>query len=99
MGDPRRSASYISFLAGFPDPASLPKGDVVEATRLALERDGEWVLQYGASRGYGRLVDELLIKLRRDQGIEATDREPADHQWRLAGARSAGSGAYATRAT
>ena len=72
MGDPRRSASYISFLAGFPDPASLPKGDVVEATRMALERDGEWVLQYGASRGYGRLVDELLIKLRRDQGIEAS---------------------------
>ncbi len=73
MGDPRRSASLISFLAGFPDPASLPKGDVVEATRLALERDGEWALQYGASRGYGRLVDELLIKLRRDQRIEATE--------------------------
>ncbi len=73
MGDPRRSASLISFLAGFPDPASLPKGDVVEATRLALERDGEWALQYGASRGYQRLVDELLIKLRRDQRIEASE--------------------------
>jgi 2-aminoadipate transaminase len=73
MGDPRRSASLISFLAGFPDPSSLPKGDVVEATRMALERDGEWALQYGASRGYARLVDELLIKLRRDQGIEATE--------------------------
>lgn len=72
MGDPRHSASLISFLAGFPDPASLPKGDVVEATRLAMERDGEWALQYGASRGYGRLVDELLIKLRRDQKIEAS---------------------------
>lgn len=71
MGDPRRSGSFISFLAGFPDPASLPKSDVIEATRLAMERDGEWALQYGAARGYGRLVDELLIKLRRDQGIEA----------------------------
>ena len=73
MGDPRRSASLISFMAGFPDPASLPKGDVVEATRMAMERDGEWALQYGASRGYQRLVEELRTKLRRDQGIEAEE--------------------------
>ena len=73
MGDPRASANYISFLAGFPDPSSLPKGDVIEATRVALERDGEWALQYGASLGYQRLRDELLIKLRRDQGIVASD--------------------------
>lgn len=52
MANPRDSARYISFLAGYPDPASLPKQDVIEATRLALERDGEWVLQYGNSRGY-----------------------------------------------
>lgn len=73
MGDPRRSASLISFLAGFPDPTSLPKGDVVEATRVALERDGEWALQYGASRGYSRLVQELRVKLKRDQGIDARE--------------------------
>jgi 2-aminoadipate transaminase len=73
LGDPRRSASLISFLAGFPDPSSLPKADVIEATRVALERDGEWALQYGASQGYQRLRDELLIKLRRDQGIAASD--------------------------
>jgi 2-aminoadipate transaminase len=73
LGDPKGSANYISFLAGFPDPASLPKGDVIEATRVALERDGEWALQYGAPLGYQRLRDELLIKLRRDQGIVASD--------------------------
>lgn len=73
LGDPRGSAAYISFLAGFPDPSSLPKADVIEATRVALERDGEWALQYGASLGYQRLRDELLIKLRRDQGIVASD--------------------------
>lgn len=72
LGNPRNSANYISFLAGFPDPASLPKNDVAEATRVALERDGAWTLQYGAARGYADLVDQLLIKLRRDQGIEAT---------------------------
>lgn len=71
LNDPRGSAAYISFVAGFPDPGSLPKGDVLESTRIALERDAAWVLQYGATRGYARLVDELLAKLKRDQGIDA----------------------------
>lgn len=73
MANPRDSARYISFLAGYPDPASLPKQDVIEATRLALERDGEWVLQYGNSRGYEQLSEQLLLKLQRDQGITATE--------------------------
>lgn len=72
LGNPRASASKISFLAGFPDPASLPKADVIEATRVALEREGEWALQYGSSRGYPGLIDELVKKLARDQGIKAT---------------------------
>lgn len=71
LGNPRNSANYISFLAGFPDPASLPRDDVAEATRIALERDGEWALQYGATHGYERLIEQLLIKLKRDQGIDA----------------------------
>lgn len=71
LGDPRRSAGKISFFAGFPDPSSLPKGDIIEATRVALEADGEWALQYGATQGYSGLIDELLKKLARDQGIEA----------------------------
>jgi len=71
LGDPRASASKISFYAGFPDPASLPKADIIEATRVALERDGEWALQYGATQGYSGLIDELLKKLARDQGIQA----------------------------
>lgn len=72
LGNPRASASKISFLAGFPDPATLPKADVIEATRVALEREGEWALQYGSSRGYPGLIDELVKKLGRDQRIEAT---------------------------
>lgn len=71
LGDPRASASKISFYAGFPDPASLPKADIIESTRVALERDGEWALQYGATFGYSGLIDELLKKLARDQGINA----------------------------
>lgn len=72
LGDPRRSADRISFFAGFPDPDSLPRRDIIEATRLALEADGEWALQYGATQGYAGLIDELLKKLARDQGIEAS---------------------------
>lgn len=72
LGNPRASASKISFVAGFPDPASLPKADVIEATRIALEREGEWALQYGAAQGYPGLLDELVTKLGRDQGIAAT---------------------------
>lgn len=71
MNDPRDSSRMISFYAGFPDPASLPRHDIIEATRVALERDGEWALQYGATRGYPGLIDELLKKLSRDQGISA----------------------------
>jgi 2-aminoadipate transaminase len=72
LGDPRNSAGKISFFAGFPDPASLPKADIAEATRVALERDGEWALQYGATQGFPGLIEELLKKLKRDQGIDAT---------------------------
>ncbi len=71
MGDPRDSAALISFFAGFPDPGSLPRSDIAEATRVALERTGEWALQYGRSAGDPELVRELLAKLKRDQGIEA----------------------------
>ena len=71
LGDPRNSDGKISFFAGFPDPASLPTADVIEATRVALERDGKWALQYGATQGYAGLIDQLLRKLSRDQRIEA----------------------------
>jgi 2-aminoadipate transaminase len=71
MNDPRDSAAFISFYAGFPDPSSLPSHDIAEATRVALERDGAWALQYGATQGYSGLIDELIKKLARDQGVIA----------------------------
>jgi 2-aminoadipate transaminase len=72
IGDPRQSANLISFIYGFPDPGSLPKESVAAATTRALEADGEWALQYGKTTGAPCLVDQLLAKLRRDQGIVAT---------------------------
>ena len=68
----RSAGSLVAYLSGgFPDPRSLPKSDIIEATRIALEQDGEWALQYGASAGDPVLVEQLLAKLKRDQGIEA----------------------------
>jgi 2-aminoadipate transaminase len=71
IGDPRKAANIISFVFGFPDPASLPANSVGEATVRAMEKDGQWALQYGKATGDPGFVDVLLAKLKRDQGIEA----------------------------
>lgn len=71
LGNPRDSGKLISFYAGFPDPASLPASDIIESTRVAIETEGEWALQYGTPAGDERLIEELLRKLARDQKIEA----------------------------
>lgn len=65
------AASRISFTYGFPDPPSLPTAEVAAAATRSLERDGQWALQYGDTTGYSGLIDVLLAKLARDQGIEA----------------------------
>jgi 2-aminoadipate transaminase len=72
MGDPRKSAELISFSAGFPDRDSLPAATVIEATKTALESEGEWALQYGHGLGNRHLADLILAKLKRDLGIEAS---------------------------
>ncbi len=70
-GNPRKSAELISFYAGFPDPASLPVAEVAAATVRALEKGGRWALQYGSATGDAGLIEVLLRKLERDQGIVA----------------------------
>lgn len=71
IGDPHESANMVTFLYGFPDAGSLPKRSVAEAAVRALETEGEWALQYGKTTGAPCLVEALLDKLRRDQGIIA----------------------------
>ena len=61
----------ISFTYGFPDPESLPGSQVAEATVRAMEHSAKKALQYGDVLGVPVLIDELLTKLRRDQGISA----------------------------
>src|SRR5829696_5595389 len=70
--DPRASSRYISFIYGFPDADSLPNKSVAAATQRALEKYGDWALQYGKTTGVAELIDALLAKLRRDQGIIAS---------------------------
>jgi 2-aminoadipate transaminase len=69
--NPRAIADVIALSGGYPDPASLPIQDIIESTRIALERDGEWALQYAFGSGVPEIVEQLRIKLKRDQGIEA----------------------------
>lgn len=71
LGDPNKAAQMITFLAGFPDPESLPASEVAQAAARALETNGRWALQYGANAGYPGLIDVLRAKLARDQGIKA----------------------------
>jgi 2-aminoadipate transaminase len=69
--NPRRVAEVIAFGGGYPDPSSFPIQDILDSARIALERDGEWALQYAPGSGTPELVTELLRKLQRDQGISA----------------------------
>jgi 2-aminoadipate transaminase len=61
----------ISFSFGFPDPASLPADQVASATTRVLAERGRAALQYGDYVGYSGLIDALIGKLSRDQGIQA----------------------------
>src|SRR6476646_3466367 len=65
--DPNR----VNFSGGSPDPLSMPKKEMAAAAVRALEKRGEWALQYGAATGYAGLIDQLLVKLKRDNGVEA----------------------------
>lgn len=69
--DPKSAASVIAFGGGYPDHSSMPINDLLESARIAMERDGEWALQYAFGAGIPEMVDALRDKLRRDQGIVA----------------------------
>jgi 2-aminoadipate transaminase len=66
-----RVGSRISFDFGFPDPNSLPADQVAASTARVLAERGRYALQYGDNVGYAGLIDALLAKLARDQGIAA----------------------------
>jgi 2-aminoadipate transaminase len=62
----------ISLAAGYPAPEVFPWDDLQSITAdLLAKRDGN-TLQYGATRGYRPLIEQLLAKTLHDRGISGT---------------------------
>ncbi|MDQ6832588.1 MAG: aminotransferase class I/II-fold pyridoxal phosphate-dependent enzyme, partial [Chloroflexota bacterium] len=64
------SPDRVNFAGGAPDPKSMPTKEIAAATARAMEKNGQWALQYGGSAGYTGLIEQLLIKLKRDNGVD-----------------------------
>lgn len=65
----------ISLAAGYPSPDVFPWDDLQSITAdLLARRDGN-VLQYGATRGYRPLIEQLLAKTLKDRGITSAFEE------------------------
>jgi 2-aminoadipate transaminase len=62
-------AGAIPFVYGHPDPDLLPVEKIITATEQALRARGRLALQYGPEQGYGPLLDYLIGKIERDEGL------------------------------
>jgi len=59
----------IPFVYGHADPDLLPVEKIIAATERALRARGRLALQYGPEQGYGPLLDYLIGKIERDEGL------------------------------
>ncbi len=59
----------ISFAGGNPAPESFPKDALAEIAADVLKKQGETVLQYGATKGYAPLIEEV-IRISKAEGAE-----------------------------
>ena len=66
------TAGAIPFVYGHPDPDLLPVEKIITATERALRARGRLALQYGSEQGYGPLLDYLVSKVERDEGLRIT---------------------------
>ena len=62
-------AGAIPFVYGHPDADLLPVEKIIAAAELALRARGRLALQYGPEQGYGPLLDYLIGKVERDEGL------------------------------
>jgi len=62
--------NIISFAGGNPSPDSFPKEKLAEIAKRVLLEKGESILQYGPTKGYMPLMEEIL-DIAKSQGIEA----------------------------
>jgi len=65
-------AGAIPFVYGHPDPNLLPVDKIIAAAERALQARGRLALQYGSEQGYGPLLDYLIGKVERDEGLRIT---------------------------
>jgi len=65
----------ISLAAGYPSPEVFPWDDLQSITADLLARREGNTLQYGATRGYRPLIEQLLGKTLKDRGISGTFEE------------------------
>ena len=62
--------NIVSFAGGNPSPDSFPKEALADIANHVLLQDGEKILQYGTTKGYAPLMQEIL-KMAADEGIDA----------------------------
>ena len=60
------------FGGGYPDPASFPYNDMVEATARMMKAEGAQALTYGDPQGYRGLRELVCHKYRVFEGLEVT---------------------------
>lgn len=72
MEHPRQGSGPppVPFTYGLPDPGSFPVQELIQATARVLQREGRQALQYGNSRGFDGLLDVVVGRLARHEGIE-----------------------------
>src|SRR5216117_3940031 len=71
MARPVASPRY-EFGGGYPDPASFPYDDMVEATARMMKAEGAQALTYGDPQGYRGLRELVCHKYRVFEGLEVT---------------------------
>ncbi len=73
--NPPSKVPPITLGSGIPDPASLPREQLIEAMRRALDTVDDGPLRYGGGVGFEPLRAELAARYTRDRGFPVT----ADH--------------------
>jgi 2-aminoadipate transaminase len=66
------ASPLYEFGGGYPDPASFPYDDLVEATAQMMKAEGAQALTYGDPQGYGGLRELVCHKYRVFEGLEVT---------------------------
>ncbi len=60
---------WISFVYGLPDPLTFPVEELRACLEKVLKERASLSLQYAPEQGYGPLLDYLLQKIKKDEGI------------------------------